>query len=112
MNVLRINPSGHFAVALRFERPANLPDTNDEGFAIAPATYCVDGAKPVFWADDNDINTFSLRTGTLPCAAISVDPPVQVPEFPLQFVAVGSGLAVIGAWFVLRRRSTRPSLAR
>ena len=112
MNVLRINPSGHFDVALRFERPANLPNTNDEGFAIAPATYCADGVKPVFWADDNDLSTFSLRTGTLPCAAISVDPPVQVPEFPLQFVAVGSGLAVIGAWFLLRRRSTRPSLAR
>jgi hypothetical protein len=105
MNVLRINPSGHFEVALRFERPATLPDTNDEGFAIAPATYCVGGVKPVFWADDNDINTFSLRTGTLPCTAIAVPPPVQVPEFPLQSVAVGSGLALIGVWFLMRRRN-------
>ena len=111
MNILRIDPSGHFDVALRFERPVNMPDTNNEGFAIAPATYCVNGMKPVFWSDDNDINTFSLRSGTLPCAVISADPPVQVPEFPLQFVAVGSGLAMIGAWFLLRQRSTRTSLA-
>ena len=107
MNVLRINPSGHFEVALRFERPANLPDTNDEGFAIAPATYCVGGVKPVFWADDNDINTFSLRTGTLPCAPVAVAPPAQVPEFPVQSLVVVSGLTLVGGWFFARRRCER-----
>ena len=105
MHGLRINPSnGHFEVALRFERPTGLPDTNDEGFAIAPATYCVNGVKPVFWADDNDINTFSLRQGTLPCTALAVSPPVQVPEFPYGGLVIAGSMVVLGLWCLGRRR--------
>lgn len=108
MHVLRIDPTGHFTVALRFERPANLPDTNDEGFAIAPATYCdSNGRKPVYWSDDNDLGTFSLRAGTLPCASLVSAPPVEVPEFPTPALALGIGVLVLAAGVVTVRR--RPS---
>ena len=54
-----------------FDRPATLPNSNNEGFAIAPATECVGGMKPVFWADDNDIGGNSLRRGSVQCAAFA-----------------------------------------
>ena len=38
----------------------------NEGFAIADAATCVDGSTPTFYADDNDTDGYSLRTGTLP----------------------------------------------
>ena len=104
MHVLRINPSGHFEVALRYERPATMPNTNNEGFAIAPATLCVGGFKPAFWSDDNDINGFSLRSSTLPCALQNVIPPVDVPEFPFVVLAGATSAVLLGGWLVARRR--------
>ena len=107
--VLRIDPStGKFGIALGFERPAGMPNYNNEGFAIAPATYCVDGFKPVYWADDTEDNGVAIRSGTLPCTALVVPPPT-VAEFPLA-VLPAALLALIGAGFVLRRR--RLQLAR
>jgi hypothetical protein len=101
--VLRIDPStGKFGIALAFERPAGMPNFNNEGFAIAPATYCVDDFKPVFWADDTEDNGVAVRSGTLPCAAIATPPPT-LAEFPIAVVPA-LVLAVIGAWFVRRRR--------
>ena len=65
--VLRIDPgTGKFGIALAFERPAGMPNYNNEGFGIAPATYCQDGFKPVFWADDTEDLGVSIRSGTLP----------------------------------------------
>jgi hypothetical protein len=107
--VLRIDPStGKFGIALGFERPAGMPNYNNEGFAMAPATYCVDGFKPVYWADDTEDNGVAIRSGTLPCTALVVPPPT-VAEFPLA-VLPAAVLALIGAGFVLRRR--RLQLAR
>lgn len=110
MHVLRIGTAGHFEVALRFERPTGMPDTNNEGFAIAPATYCVNGLKPVFWADDADFGDvvtarFSLRVGTLPCEPL-VAPPVVVAEFPLAALPIVGTVGIMGVWVFSRRRAT------
>lgn len=68
--VLRIDPvTGKFTVTRRFERPAVMPNINNEGFAIAPATQCVGGNRPVFWSDDSNTDQHALRSGTLTCSA-------------------------------------------
>ncbi|WP_102194298.1 lamin tail domain-containing protein [Microbacterium aurantiacum] len=48
-----------------FERPAGMPDINNEGFATAPASLSVDSQRPVWWFADG-FATEALRTGTLP----------------------------------------------
>jgi len=60
--------AGRFIVRGAFERPATLPNANNEGLAIAPETECAGGQKKVFWSDDNDTGGHSLRQGSLPCA--------------------------------------------
>ena len=40
-----------------------MPNLNNEGFAIAPQSECVDGHKPVFWSDDNNTDGHALRSG-------------------------------------------------
>jgi hypothetical protein len=65
--VFRIGTDGKFAAARRFERPSEMPNLNNEGFAIAPAALCTGGVKPVFWADDSETNGQALRAGTLSC---------------------------------------------
>lgn len=67
--ILRIDGSGKFNVARRFERPAGMPNLNNEGFAIAPAALCVANLKPVFWADDGETGGQASRRGTLSCSA-------------------------------------------
>ena len=73
-NVLTIDrapssPSfGGFIVRRTFERPATLPNVNNEGFAVAPDSECVAGRKSVFWSDDNNTGGHSLRRGSLPCS--------------------------------------------
>jgi uncharacterized protein (TIGR03437 family) len=66
--VLRIDASGKFTPARRFERPAGMPNLNNEGFAIAPAALCVSNLKPVFWADDTETGGQAIRAGTLSCS--------------------------------------------
>ncbi|MBT2485106.1 MULTISPECIES: lamin tail domain-containing protein [unclassified Microbacterium] len=51
-----------------FDRPAGMPDINNEGFATAPASLSVDGERPVWWFADGFASE-ALRTGTLPGAA-------------------------------------------
>jgi uncharacterized protein (TIGR03437 family) len=65
--VLRIDSTGKFTVARRFERPAGMPNLNNEGFAIAPGTRCIGNVKPVFWADDGETDGHAIRSGTLSC---------------------------------------------
>ncbi|MEO5926361.1 MAG: lamin tail domain-containing protein [Bryobacteraceae bacterium] len=67
--VLRIDPAtGKFIVARRFERPTGMPNLNNEGFAIAPASLCVGGNKPVFWSDDSNTDGHAIRSGSLSCS--------------------------------------------
>jgi len=107
-NVLRLNPAtGKFGVALGFERPTGMPDLNNEGFAIAPATYCQDGVKPVYWADDGETAGHSVRSGTLSCTALTGTPPAQVAEFPFAVLSLGAAAVVLGGLFLTRRRVPR-----
>jgi len=67
--VLRIDATGRFKPARQFDRPTGMPNLNNEGFAIAPATQCVGNVKPVFWSDDSETGGHSIRSGTLTCLA-------------------------------------------
>lgn len=58
---------GDFEVAHSYARPAGMPNLNNEGMAIAPASSCVDGSQEVVWTDDGDTGGHSLRAGTLAC---------------------------------------------
>jgi hypothetical protein len=59
---------GKFVTHRLFQRPASLPDSNNEGIAIAPSSECNAGFKRFFWTDDADASGFSLRTDLIPCA--------------------------------------------
>ncbi|MFF3876777.1 lamin tail domain-containing protein [Streptomyces sp. NPDC001978] len=71
--ILDINADGKFAVTNVYERPASMPNLNNEGFAIAPQSECVDGHKPVFWSDDNNDDGHALRSGTINCTVADLD---------------------------------------
>ena len=60
---------------LNAERPASMPDLNNEGFATSQG-MCSDGMRPVWWFADGEVPA-ALRTGTLAC--ISDDPTEPVP---------------------------------
>ncbi len=70
---------GAFVPAEAYDRPVGMPNLNNEGFAIAPQSRCVDGSKQVLWSDDGDTGGFSLRAGTITCTAAAVTPPVTPP---------------------------------
>jgi hypothetical protein len=62
--------SGRFAVTNVYDRPAGMPNLNNEGFAIAPRAECVNGLKPVFWADDLNTGDHALRSGEIKCTPL------------------------------------------
>jgi hypothetical protein len=106
--VLRIDPGTHkFAVTFTFDRPGTMPNLNNEGFTIAAATECVNDRKPVFWSDDGETGGHSLRSGNLPCAAVTGGPPGVVPEFPVVVLPVAFGAALIALWYVFARNRRR-----
>ncbi|MGO2113195.1 MAG: lamin tail domain-containing protein, partial [Pseudoclavibacter sp.] len=53
------------------ERPSDMPNVANEGFATAPQSWCVDGVRPVWYADDNNSDGNSIRIGALPCEAVT-----------------------------------------
>ncbi len=98
--LLRLDPAtGKFASVI-YARPTGLADLNNEGFAIGAAAECVNGFKPVTWADDNFTGGVSLRVGTLPCTS---GPVPVVPEFPILTLALLLGFGVVGAVTIRRR---------
>jgi hypothetical protein len=60
---------GRFIVLRQFQPPSSLPDTNNEGIAIAPRSQCSGGFKPFFWTDDADQDGHAIRGDSIPCAA-------------------------------------------
>jgi hypothetical protein len=58
---------GKFVVYRLFQRPSSLPNSNNEGIAIAPNAECSGGSKRFFWTDDADQDGFSLRFDLIPC---------------------------------------------
>jgi hypothetical protein len=62
--------AGRFIVRRTYARPNALPNANNEGFALAPASECSGGTKSVFWSDDNDSDVHSLRRGSVSCGSL------------------------------------------
>jgi hypothetical protein len=62
--------TGKFIVNAVFERPSGMPNLNNEGFTIASQAECVNGRKPVFWADDGETGGHAIRRGTLTCSVL------------------------------------------
>ncbi|WP_437708138.1 hypothetical protein WMF45_29340 [Sorangium sp. So ce448] len=61
---------GRFVLERRFRPPSGLPDSNNEGIALAPDAECSGGVKPFFWTDDADDDGFSLREGAIACGCL------------------------------------------
>jgi hypothetical protein len=61
------------------ERPAGMPNLNNEGFTFTPASQCVAGAKPVFWTDDSAAGGVVLREGSISCVT---PPSTTTPTTP------------------------------
>jgi hypothetical protein len=61
---------GRFRIQRGYQRPSTLPDSNNEGFAIAPESECSGGQKSVFWADDAEFGGHWLRRDTIPCGPL------------------------------------------
>ncbi|WP_198418793.1 lamin tail domain-containing protein [Cryobacterium sp. TMT4-31] len=70
---------GRFGVTTVYERPASMPNLNNEGFALAPQSACVSGAKPVFWADDSNTGGHAIRVGSIECTPLTPTEPTPVP---------------------------------
>ncbi|BDZ49022.1 hypothetical protein GCM10025867_12630 [Frondihabitans sucicola] len=69
-----LDSAGAFTQTTLYDPPANADRSlANEGFAIAPAATCSDGARLTFFADDNDTDGYSFRAGTYPCE--STGPP-------------------------------------
>lgn len=81
---------GTWSIAAAYDRPAGMANLNNEGFALAPQSTCVGGAKAVLWSDDGDTDGHSLRTGTFPCTVLP-DPAVVNDAKP-----VVTGTATVG----------------
>jgi hypothetical protein len=60
--------ANHFRRA--FDRAPSLPDSNNEGMALAPSTECVTGERSIVWSDDSAAEGHTLRRGSVPCAPI------------------------------------------
>lgn len=74
--------AGTFARTALYERPAKTANFGNEGFAIAPLSACKNGAVPTYYADDNNTDGHSLRTGTLSttCPTKPVKPTKPTPD--------------------------------
>jgi hypothetical protein len=68
-SVLRFS-SGRLATQYLFDRPATLPNSNEEGIAIAPESECVSGRKSFFWSDDDDFGGHAIYRGSIPCGPL------------------------------------------
>lgn len=70
-----LDGTGSFAAVDTFLPPADAdPTFANEGFAIDTEVTCVDGYRATYYADDDDTDGFSLRTGTFPCTEDGTDP--------------------------------------
>lgn len=65
----QVGAGGSFGIVAAYDRPAGMANLNNEGFALAPQSTCVNGSKTVFWSDDSNTGGNALRTGTITCSA-------------------------------------------
>jgi hypothetical protein len=60
---------GKFHLVRMFDPPSTLPNTNNEGIAVAPESECVNNLKAFFWADDAQLGGHALRQDSIPCGS-------------------------------------------
>ena len=69
--LLKVGSTGMIVPEVVYSRPAELPNVNIEGFAVAPDSTCVAGVKEAIWADDGigapGHEGHALFSGTFPC---------------------------------------------
>jgi len=61
---------GKWVLRRSFSRPSTLPNTNDEGIAIAPDSECQAGLRHFFWSDDGRLDGHALRMDSIPCGPL------------------------------------------
>ncbi|MEW2620074.1 lamin tail domain-containing protein [Streptomyces sp. NPDC048106] len=73
--LMKINAAGALVPDVTYTNPAVMPVDNLEGFALAPASTCVDGSREAVWTDDgiygfgsgSSSSGHALYSGTFPC---------------------------------------------
>jgi LPXTG-motif cell wall-anchored protein len=79
--IFELADSGAFEQQVIFDRPADMPNAANEGFALGES--CTDGLRTVFWADDADTDGHSIRSGAIYCGTVEPDPTTPpVVELP------------------------------
>jgi hypothetical protein len=69
-SVFGFGGDGRLQLRRIYEPPTGLPDSNNEGIAIAPEAECAGGLKSFYWADDADLNGHAIRRGDIPCGSL------------------------------------------
>ena len=83
-----VTSAGVFAPDVYYDRPAGMPNLNNEGFTTTPRAECVGGRKPAYWADDSSTDGYAVRRGTVRCTDPVVVPPTEPPATTPQTVDV------------------------
>lgn len=60
--------AGTLVITRALTPPAGRPESNHEGFALAPAATCANGMRDVFWVDDAARGKHALRRARLACS--------------------------------------------
>ncbi|MFL6159763.1 MAG: lamin tail domain-containing protein, partial [Marmoricola sp.] len=105
-SLLKVNAAGDFVVDKVYDRPAGMPNLNNEGLAVAPRSRCVNGLKEVLWSDDGDTDGHSIRRGTISCTVPDVAQDVTITStapvapvvgqtYPVTTTGGGSGNPVV-----------------
>jgi len=58
---------GRFGLTRQFNRPPSMPNINNEGFALAPQSECVNGKKFAYWSDDSETGGHAIRRASTTC---------------------------------------------
>jgi hypothetical protein len=66
-SVFAVGGDGRFALGARLLAPEVMTSRDNEGFAVAPEASCETSEKPVYWADDANIDGHALLKGAIPC---------------------------------------------
>ncbi|MEU9203249.1 lamin tail domain-containing protein [Streptomyces sp. NPDC048332] len=72
---MKVNASGALVPDVTYKNPAVMPTDNLEGFALAPASTCVNGFREAVWSDDgvygfgagSSSYGHALYSGSFPC---------------------------------------------
>lgn len=92
--------AGAFRVSHVFDNPTGMDDgIANEGFALATLDLCVDGLRPVWYADDADTAGNALREAAIACPVVSGAP--GQPDALGNTGAIAGGAGAIAALVLL-----------